>query len=52
MERKSTIADSMILGQMQDHESYKKNVGIAEGLDMAHSIIDDVMKKLYNEEDD
>ena len=36
---------------MQDHESYKKGVGVAEGLDRAHDIISDMMKKLDDEED-
>jgi hypothetical protein len=41
----------MVLGRMQDHETYKKNAGVAEGLDRAHGIISEMMKKLDNEED-
>jgi|TARA_R110002012_G_scaffold2086_11_gene10019 hypothetical protein len=41
----------MVLGRMQDQESYKKSVGVAEGLDRAHQIIGDMMKKLDDEED-
>lgn len=50
-EERTTIAENMILGRMQDHESYKKSVGVAEGLDRAHDIISDMMKKLDDEED-
>ncbi len=49
-ERKA-IAESMVLGHMEDQESYKKNVGVAEGLDKASAIIGDMMKKLDDEED-
>jgi len=41
----------MILGRMEDQEAYKKGVGVAEGLDRAHDIIGDMMKKLDDEED-
>jgi hypothetical protein len=41
----------MVLGRMQDQEAYKKSVGVADGLDRAHQIIGDMMKKLDDEED-
>ncbi len=50
-DERSTIAENMILGRMQDQEAYKKSVGVAEGLDRAHQIIGDMMKKLDDEED-
>ena len=50
-EERATIAENMVLGRMQDQESYKKSVGVAEGLDRAHQIIGDMMKKLDDEED-
>ena len=51
-EERSAIAENMVLGRMQDHEAYKKNAGVAEGLDRAHDIISEMMKKLDNEEDE
>lgn len=50
-DERSTIAESMVLGRMEDQEAYKKGVGVAEGLDRAHEIIGDMMKKLDDEED-
>lgn len=50
-EERSAIAENMVLGRMEDHEAYKKNAGIAEGLDRANDIISEMMKKLDDEED-
>lgn len=50
-EERATIAENMVLGRMQDQEAYKKSVGVADGLDRAHQIIGDMMKKLDDEED-
>ena len=50
-DERTTIAENMVLGRMEDQEAYKKSVGIAEGLDRAHEIIGDMMKKLDDEED-
>ena len=49
-EEQSAIAEGMLLGRMQDFEAYKKSVGIAEGLERAYMIIDEVMKKLDEDE--
>jgi|TARA_R110000803_G_scaffold116852_3_gene185401 hypothetical protein len=40
----------MVEGRMSDFQSYSKNVGIAEGLEQACSLIDETMKKM-NQED-
>jgi hypothetical protein len=49
--QKTAIANDMVEGRMSDFSSYHKNVGVAEGLEQACEIIDDMMKKL-NEGDD
>ena len=36
----------MVEGRMSDFQSYQKNVGIAEGLEQACEIIDEVVKTL------
>tara|TARA_R110001632_G_C11154279_1_gene397755 strand:- start:124 stop:249 length:126 start_codon:yes stop_codon:yes gene_type:complete len=41
----------MVEGRMSDLLAYHRNVGVAEGLEQACEIIDDMMKKL-NEGDD
>tara|TARA_R110002020_G_scaffold88900_9_gene217741 strand:+ start:416 stop:541 length:126 start_codon:yes stop_codon:yes gene_type:complete len=41
----------MVEGRMTDFSAYHKNVGVAEGLEQACEIIDDMMQKL-NEGDD
>tara|TARA_R100000656_G_scaffold124755_1_gene103730 strand:+ start:3008 stop:3133 length:126 start_codon:yes stop_codon:yes gene_type:complete len=41
----------MIQGRISDFNQYHKNVGIAEGLKRAQGTIDDVMKKLDEEDD-
>ena len=48
---KKTIASDMVNGRMTDFNSYHKNVGVAKGLDEAQIIIDEMIKKL-NEEDE
>ena len=50
-EERSAIAENMVLGRMKDHETYKKNAGIAEGLDRAYDNNSEMMKKLDDEED-
>tara|TARA_R110000822_G_scaffold104455_2_gene231429 strand:- start:1719 stop:1916 length:198 start_codon:yes stop_codon:yes gene_type:complete len=49
--QKAAIANDMVEGRMSDFSAYHKNVGVAEGLEQACEIIDDMMKKL-NEGDD
>jgi|TARA_R110000787_G_scaffold174894_2_gene287436 hypothetical protein len=49
--QKAAIANDMVEGRMTDFSAYHKNVGVAEGLEQACEIIDDMMKKL-NEGDD
>jgi|TARA_R100000781_G_scaffold62467_1_gene39662 hypothetical protein len=41
----------MVEGRMSDFNTYSKNVGISEGLEQACEIIDEMIKKL-NEEDE
>tara|TARA_R100000935_G_scaffold58391_1_gene95213 strand:+ start:315 stop:440 length:126 start_codon:yes stop_codon:yes gene_type:complete len=41
----------MVGGRMSDFQTYQKNVGVAEGLEQACEIIDEMMKKL-NEGDE
>jgi hypothetical protein len=48
--KRSQIAEKMISGRISDIASYQKDVGIAQGLDQACISIDEVLKKL-NEED-
>jgi len=48
--QKTAIASEMVEGRMSDFQSYSKNVGIAEGLEQACSLIDETMKKM-NQED-
>jgi hypothetical protein len=49
--QKSAIANDMVEGRMSDFSAYHKNVGVAEGLEQACEIIDDVLKKI-NEGDE
>ena len=49
--QKATIANDMIDGRMSEHESYCKNVGIAEGLTQATEIIDETLTKLDKEDE-
>ena len=48
--QKTAIASDMVEVRMSDFQSYSKNVGIAEGLEQACSLIDETMKKM-NQED-
>jgi len=48
--QKTAIASDMVEGRMSDFQSYSKNVGIAEGLEQACSLIDETIKKM-NQED-
>jgi|TARA_R110000796_G_C14540870_1_gene432896 hypothetical protein len=41
----------MVEGRMSDLSAYHRNVGVAEGLEQACEIIDDMLKKL-NEGDE
>jgi|TARA_X000001388_G_C2195835_1_gene109306 hypothetical protein len=41
----------MVEGRMSDFNSYCRNVGVSEGLQQASEIIDEMIKKL-NEEDE
>ena len=49
--QKAAIANDMVEGRMSDFSAYHKNVGVAEGLEQACEIIDDMLKKL-NEGDE
>ncbi len=49
--QKETIATDMVEGRMSDLLAYNRNVGVAEGLEQACEIIDDMVKKL-NEGDE
>jgi len=44
--QKTTIANDMVEGRMSDLLAYHRNVGVAEGLEQACEIIDDMLKKL------
>jgi hypothetical protein len=44
--QKATIANDMVEGRMSDLSAYHKNVGVAEGLEQACEIIDEMLKKL------
>ena len=46
MEKKSAIAEKMVEGRETDFNSYQKDVGIAQGLEDACSIIDETLNKL------
>jgi hypothetical protein len=45
-DQKATIANDMVQGRMSDLSAYHKNVGVAEGLEQACEIIDEMLKKL------
>ena len=45
-DQKTTIANDMVEGRMSDLLAYHKNVGVAEGLEQACEIIDEMLKKL------
>ena len=45
-DKKATIANDMVEGSMSDLSAYHKNVGVAEGLEQACEIIDEMLKKL------
>lgn len=45
-DQKTTIANDMVEGRMSDLSAYHKNVGVAEGLEQACEIIDEMLKKL------
>jgi hypothetical protein len=51
LDQKKTIASEMVEGRMSDFQSYQKNVGIAEGLEQACEIIDEVVKTLDEEDE-
>tara|TARA_R100001086_G_C11709709_1_gene223796 strand:- start:135 stop:338 length:204 start_codon:yes stop_codon:yes gene_type:complete len=48
--RRQAIAEKMISGRISDIASYQKDVGLAQGLDIACTIIDETLQKI-NEED-
>ena len=45
-DQKATIANDMVQGRMSDLSAYHKNVGVADGLEQACEIIDEMLKKL------
>ena len=49
--QKTTIANDMVEGRMSDLLAYHRNVGVAEGLEQACEIIDDMLKKLNKGEE-
>jgi|TARA_R110002096_G_scaffold525_3_gene3242 hypothetical protein len=49
--QKLAIANEMVEGRMSDLSAYHKNVGVAEGLEQACELIDDMLKKI-NEGDE
>jgi len=51
LEQKTTIASDMVEGRMGNFDGYTRNVGVAEGLQQSCDIIDEMIKKL-NEEDE
>jgi hypothetical protein len=51
LDQKKTIASEMVEGRMSDFQAYQKNVGIAEGLEQACEIIDEVVKTLDEEDE-
>jgi hypothetical protein len=44
--KKAEIAETMIDGRMSDFQSYQKNVGIAQGIDVSCSVIDETIKQI------
>lgn len=51
LDQKTAIASDMVEGRMADFNGYTRNVGVAEGLQQSCDIIDEMIKKL-NEEDE
>ena len=50
--RKRQIATDMVDGRMSDFVHYQKSVGISEGLQLSSEIIDEILNKLDDEEDE
>ena len=51
LDQKTDIANGMVEGRMGNFDGYTRNVGVAEGLQQSCDIIDEMIKKL-NEEDE
>jgi hypothetical protein len=49
---KAEIANGMVEGRVNDFYMYQKHVGIAEGLERACGVIDDIFKQIDKEEDE
>lgn len=43
---RAEIAETMIDGRLSDFQSYQKNVGIAQGIDLSCSVIDETIKQI------
>ena len=51
LDQKTAIASDMVEGRMGNFDGYTRNVGVAQGLQMSCDIMDEMIKKL-NEEDE
>ena len=49
-EKKTAIAEKMIEGRETDFQSYQKDVGLAQGLELACDIIDETLTKIDEED--
>ena len=49
-EKKTAIAEKMIEGRETDFQSYQKDVGLAQGLELACAIIDETLTKIDEED--
>lgn len=43
---RAEIAETMIDGRLSDFQSYQKNVGIAQGIDLSCAVIDETIKQI------
>ena len=43
---RAEIAETMIDGRLSHFQSYQKNVGIAQGIDLSCSVIDETIKQI------
>jgi hypothetical protein len=50
--QKVEIANGMVEGRIADFQAYQKHVGIAEGLEIACGVIDEIFKQLDKEGDE
>ena len=51
-ERRDSIAQALILGAAKDFPEYKSMSGEIRGLSLAHSFINDLVRKLEQSEDE